>query len=89
MGGTFFAPGFTLTQFGVRYGPQTACLAYVVAGGLLFASLVAAGATLRGITYLGWWIGIGIGNYYVCGKPDNLLLDSVKGLFIVLLTRRC
>jgi hypothetical protein len=36
-----------------------------------------------------WWIGIGIGIYYTFGKPDNLLLDSVKGLLIVGLTWRC
>ena len=99
-GGAFFAPVFTLTQFGVKYGPDTTFLAYIVAWLLLFVSLVATVAFgqvwqrrpsyatwcyLLGI----WWIGIGVGIYYAFDKPDNLLLDSVKGLLIVILTWRC
>lgn len=99
-GGAFFAPVFTLAQFGVKYGPDTVFLAYIVAWLLGFVSLVAAVALgqvwqrrpgyatwcyLLGL----WWIGIGIGIYYAFGKPDNLLLDSVKGFAIVLLTWRC
>ena len=99
-GGAFFAPVFTLTQFGVKYGPDTTFLAFIVAWLLLFVSLVAAVAFgqvwqrrpsyatwcyLLGI----WWIGIGVGIYYAFDKPDNLLLDSVKGLLIVILTWRC
>ncbi|ALW85370.1 hypothetical protein AUC43_09845 [Hymenobacter sedentarius] len=99
-GGAFFAPAFTLAQFGAKYGPETAFLAYIVAWLLLFvslAALVAAGQVWqRRPSYatwcylLGlWWIGIGIGIYYTFGKPGNLLLDSVKGLLIVILTWRC
>lgn len=99
-GGAFFAPAFTLKQFGVSYGPQTTFLAYIVAWLLLFVSLVAAVALVQvwqrrpGFAswcyLLGlWWIGIGIGIYAAFGKPDNLLLDSVKGLLIVILTWRC
>ena len=99
-GGAFFAPVLTLTQFGVKYGPDTTFLAYIVAWLLLFVSLVAAVAVgqvwQRRPSYatrcylLGvWWIGIGIGIYYAFGKPDNLLLDSLKGLLIVVLTWRC
>ena len=99
-GGAFFAPVFSLTQFGVKYGPETTFLAYIVAWFLLFVSLVAAVALaqvwqqrpgfatwcyLLGV----WWIGIGVGIYYAFGKPDNLLLDSVKGILIVILTWRC
>jgi hypothetical protein len=99
-GGSFFAPALTLSQFGVKYGPETTFLTYVMGWLLLLVSLVAAVALgqvwqrrpgyatwcyLLGI----WWIGIGIGIYYVFGKPDNLLLDSVKGLLIVILTWRC
>ena len=98
-GGAFFAPVFTLAQFGVKYGPETTFLAYIVAWFLLFVSLVAAVALaqvwqrrpgfatwcyLLGV----WWIGIGVGIYYAFGKPDNLLLDSVKGILIVILTWR-
>ena len=99
-GGAFFAPVFTLAQFGVKYGPETTFLAYIVAWFLLFVSLVAAVALaqvwqrrpgfatwcyLLGV----WWIGIGVGIYYAFGKPDNLLLDTVKGILIVILTWRC
>ena len=99
-GGAFFAPVFTLAKFGVKYSPDTTFLAYIGGWLLLFGSLVATGALelvwQRRPSYatwcylLGlWWIGIGIGIYYSFGKPDNLLLDSVKGLFIVILTWRC
>ena len=99
-GGAFFAPVFTLAQFGVKYGPETTFLAYIVAWLLLFVSLVAAVALAQvwqrrpGFAtwcyLLGlWWIGIGVGIYYAFGKPDNLLLDSVKGILIVILTWRC
>ena len=99
-GGAFFATAFTLKQFGVVYGPATTFLAYIVGWLLLFVSLVAAVALVQvqrrrpGFAtwcyLLGvWWIGIGIGIYFAFGKPDNLLLDSLKGLFIVVLTWRC
>ena len=98
-GGAFFYPEFTLAQFGVRYGPETAFLGYIVAWLLLFVSLVIVVAFwqvaqlqpqyavlcyLLGI----WWIGIGIGIYVAFGKPENLLLDSVKGLLLLFLTWR-
>ncbi|MDQ2772294.1 MAG: hypothetical protein M3Y54_17550 [Bacteroidota bacterium] len=99
-GGSFFAPTQTLALFGVKYGPDNAFLGYVLGWLLLFVSLVAAVALLQvqrrrpGFAtwcyLLGfWWIGIGIGIYFAYGKPDNLLLDSVKGLLIVVLTWRC
>ena len=99
-GGAFFAPALTLTQFGVKYGPETTFLTYIIGWLLLFVSLVAAIAFgqvwQRRPSYatwcylLGlWWVGIGIGIYVVFRKPDNLLLDSVKGLLIVGLTWRC
>lgn len=99
-GGAFFAPAATLKLFGVVYGPATTFLAYIVGWLLLFVSLVAAVALVQvqrrrpGFAtwcyLLGvWWIGIGIGIYFAFGKPDNLLLDSVKGLLIVVLTWRC
>jgi len=99
-GGAFFAPVFTMEKFGVKYGPDTAFLVYVMGWLLLFVSLAAAVALeqvwQRRPSYatwcylLGmWWIGIGIGIYVVFQKPDNLLLDTVKGLLLVVLTRRC
>ncbi|UOQ99115.1 hypothetical protein MUN81_06380 [Hymenobacter sp. 5317J-9] len=99
-GGAFFAPGFTLAQFGVKYGPETTFLTYILGWLLGFVSLVTLVAFFQvqqrrpGFAtwcyLLGfWWIGIGVGIYYAFGKPDNLLLDSVKGLLIVILTWRC
>jgi hypothetical protein len=99
-GGAFFAPAFTLAQFGVKYGPETKFLTYILGWLLGFVSLVTLVALLqvaqrqRGYAawcyILGvWWVGIGIGIYFAFGKPDNLLLDSVKGLLIIILTRRC
>lgn len=98
-GGAFFARAFTLQQFGVTLSPDTAFLGYIVAWLLLFVSLVCGlalyqlyqrnpdYATLCYLLGL-WWIGIGIGIYVAFGKPDNLILDSLKGLLIVLLTSR-
>jgi hypothetical protein len=40
-GGAFFAPAYTLTQFGVRYGSETVFLTYIVGWLLGFVSLVA------------------------------------------------
>ncbi|MFC7667803.1 hypothetical protein ACFQT0_10700 [Hymenobacter humi] len=89
-----------LAQFGVKYGPETRFLTYILGWLLLFVSVVAVVALgqvwQRRPSYatwcyvLGlWWIGIGIGIYFTFGKPGNLLLDSVKGLLIVILTWRC
>lgn len=96
-GGAFFARELTLQQFGVTTTPDTSFLGYIVAWTLFFVSLVCGLALWRvwerqpGYTTLCyllgfWWIGIGIGIYVAFGKPDNLLLDSLKGLLIVILT---
>lgn len=99
-GGAFFAPTFTLAQFGVPYGPDTKFLAYLTGWFLLFITL-AAGLAWQwvrqrhpgyvGLCYLlgGWWMGIGIGIFVAFGKPDNLVLDTLKGVIIVVLTWRC
>ncbi len=95
--GAFFVRAITLQQFGVQLTPDTSFLGYVLAWVLLFVSLVCALAIRQvwrneagypALCYLlgCWWIGIGIGIYVAFGKPDNLLLDSVKGLLIVLFT---
>lgn len=98
-GGAFFSRSFTLQQFGVTLTPDTAFLGYIVAWLLLFVSLTCGLALYqlwqRNPDYavlcylLGfWWIGIGIGIYVAFGKTDNLILDSLKGLLVVLLTSR-
>lgn len=96
LGGFFAAPGI-LKLFGVSFNSDTAFLVYVIAWLLLFVSLVCSVALWQVYTrreykltcyLLGfWWIGIGIGIYLAFKKPDNLLLDSVKGLLIVILTK--
>ncbi|MGI4832081.1 MAG: hypothetical protein ACRYFK_01330 [Janthinobacterium lividum] len=99
-GGAFFAPASTLLQFGAAYGPSTAFLTYIVAWLLLGITLVAALALAwvwrrrrgyAGLCYvLGlWWMGIGVGIYATFGRPDNLALDSLKGLLLVGLTVWC
>lgn len=99
-GGAFFAPAFTLQQFGVKYSPDTAFLGFIIGWLLLFVSVVVAvafgqvwqrRARYATLCYLlgVWWIGIGVGIYLAFGKPDNLLLDSLKGLLLVVLTWRC
>ena len=97
--GAFFAREFTLHQFGVTLTADTAFLGYIVAWLLLFVSLVCGLAIWQvwqrtpgyeTLCYLlgFWWIGIGLGIYIAFGKPDNLFLDSLKGLLIVILTGR-
>ncbi|NML64699.1 protein BatD [Hymenobacter sp. RP-2-7] len=99
-GGAFFAPAFTLQKFGATYGPSTAFLTYIVAWLLLGITLVAGLALAwvwrrrrgyAGLCYvLGlWWLGVGVGIYATFGRPDNLLLDSLKGLLLVVLTAWC
>lgn len=96
--GAFFVRAITLQQFGVAFSPDTSFLGYIVAWLLLFVSLVCAlvirqvwqrRAGFATLCYLlgFWWIGIGLGIYLAFGKPDNLFLDSLKGLLIVVLTR--
>ena len=96
LGGFFAAPGM-LKLFGISFSSDTAFLVYVIAWLLLFVSLVCSVALWQVYTrreykltcyLLGfWWIGIGIGIYLAFKKPDNLLLDSAKGLLIVILTK--
>jgi hypothetical protein len=99
-GGAFFAPAFTLAKFGVKYEFNTQFLAYLTGWFLLFVSLVALLAWARvwqrrpgyaGVCYLlgWWWVGIGVGIYIQFGRLDNLLLDSLKGLLIIVLTWQC
>jgi peptidoglycan/LPS O-acetylase OafA/YrhL len=94
------APAFLLQKFGVHYTPDTAFMGYVLGWLLLFVSLVAGVALVQvwqrrphfaTLCYvLGfWWISIGIGIYLAFGKTDNLLLDSLKGLLLIVLTRIC
>ncbi|MBJ6141895.1 hypothetical protein [Hymenobacter sp. BT559] len=93
-GAVFFAPTFTLAQLSIKVGPETQFLAYITGWFLLLVALLAALAwvwALRrrpgyaGLCYLLglWWIGLGVGIYVTFGRPDNLVLDSLKGLLLV------
>jgi uncharacterized membrane protein len=91
----FFTPTTALKLFGMEYNSQTAFLGYIIAWFCLLVTVIIAysysllrkndlvASTL--IYILGfWWIGLGIGVWVSFGKIDNLLLDSLKGLSLVL-----
>jgi hypothetical protein len=94
--GAFFLPTTTLKQFGVALTNDTSFLGYIVAWFLLFVSIIIIyilvnvinNTTYKTLSYLLgiWWIGIGVGIYLVFKRPDNLLIDSVKGFLLILLT---
>ncbi|MFD2786596.1 hypothetical protein [Hymenobacter rubripertinctus] len=95
--GGFAAPDMLLAKFGVGSSPDTQFMAFALAWLLLFVSLADGLALVwvwqrhpgyAGLCYLlgFWWIGIGLGLYLVYGRFDNLMLDSVKGLLLVLAT---
>ena len=96
-GAALAAPAWLMQQFGVRYTPDTAFVGYVLGWVLLFVALVALVQVWQRRLHFAtlcyllgfWWIGIGIGIYLAFGKADNLLLDSLKGLLLVTLTRIC
>lgn len=92
----FFKPALATELFGIQYNPQVAFMGYIIAWFCLLVTMLIAytfillknnkaGYSLL-IYLLGfWWIGLGIGVYIVFNKIDNLLLDSIKGLILVLL----
>lgn len=99
-GGAFFAPAFTMQQFGLTYVPDMAFLSVLSGWLLLFVSLIIAVAFAQLwqrrshyaiLCYLlgFWWIGIGAGLYLAFRKPEFLVLDSLTGLLVVFLTWRC
>ena len=92
----FFKPAAAIKLFGMQYNDQTAFLGYIIAWFCLLVSVLIVYAIIllknndaayKSVVYiLGfWWIGLGIGVYITFKKPDNLLLDSLKGLILVTL----
>jgi hypothetical protein len=77
-GGLLFARETTSKAFGVGLTADTSFLAYILGWLCGFASMMLCLAI--------FWIGIGIGIYAGFGKPDNLLIDTLKGCLIVGLT---
>jgi len=99
-GGAFFAPAFTMQQFGLSYAPNMAFLTFLAGWLLLFLSAIIAVAFAqlwqRRARYatlcyvLGvWWIAIGLGLFLRFQRPEFLVLDSLIGLLVVFLTWRC
>lgn len=92
----FFKPITAMGLFGMVYSNETSFLAYIIAWFLLLVSILIVVALLglkndnngyKVLIYLlgCWWIGLGIGVYVSFKKTDNLLLDSVKGVILVVL----
>ena len=92
----FFKPITAMGLFGLVYSNETSFLAYIIAWFCLLVSILIVYAFIglrhnnngyRILIYiLGcWWIGLGIGVYISFKKTDNLLLDSLKGVILVLL----
>jgi hypothetical protein len=94
----FFAPDFTIVQFRVAVTPDTRFLAFAIAWLLLLVAII-CGYTLKRVInnhpdgytlsyILGfWWIAVGIGIYLGFNRADHLVLDTLKGLVIVILTK--
>ena len=91
-----FKPVTAMGLFGMVYNNETSFLAYIIGWFCLLVSIliVYAFVGLKNNNYgysvliyiLGcWWIGLGIGVYVNFKKTDNLLLDSVKGIILVVL----
>jgi hypothetical protein len=90
----FFAPQTAVELFKMSYNTETSFLGYIIGWFCLLASIIIYYAIyfLRDnnkisktiVNIIGfWWILLGIGVYLKFGKLDNLILDSVKGAFLV------
>ncbi|MBS1596499.1 MAG: hypothetical protein JST90_19465 [Bacteroidetes bacterium] len=96
--GIFFAKDLVSQQFGVTLTPDTDFLSYIVGWLCCFLSLILCLAIYELWHYdrhyimlcylLGYfWMAIGIAIYVGYHKPDNLVIDTLKGMLIVMLTR--
>jgi hypothetical protein len=96
-GGIFFAKDIVAEQFHVAITADTSFLVYIVGWLCLFASmfiLLALRWVMQGDVHyvplcyiMGFfWIAIGIAIYVSFGKPDNLFIDTLKGILIVSFT---
>ena len=92
--GGFAAPGFALKLFEVAPTTDTFFLAHIVAWFCLLVTVLCGlaiwevytgsqgGWTLSYVLGI-WWIGIGLALFFLFGRAGNLILDSLKGLIIV------
>lgn len=90
----FVSTDWMIVQFKLSVTSDTQFMGYVVAWMLMFIGAIAglafwlvrrgdrAGWTLSYLLGI-WWVGIGIGIFAAFGRPDNLALDSAKGLLIL------
>ena len=96
----FLKPATAMGLFGMVYNSETSFLAYIIAWFCLLVSILIVWAIIglknnnNGyetlIYVLGfWWIALGIGIYVSFKKTDNLLLDSAKGIILVVLNYLC
>jgi hypothetical protein len=91
----FVAPSMTLEQFKIQPSPDAFFLGYIISWFLLIVAAFAFlsvrqilsdnpnGRTIAMILGL-WWIAIGLGIWFEFHRPENLLLDSLKGAIIIL-----
>ena len=92
----FFTPVVALELFGIQYNDQTAFLGHIIAWSCSLVSLIIIFIVCQLkinvventvlIYLLGFrWIGLGISIYVFFKKPDNLILDSLKGCILIVL----
>ncbi len=91
----FFMPTTAAELFQMKYSGENAFLVFIIAWFLLLLTsiigyiiyLLRNKKNAKELIYIigFWWIGLGIGVYLAFGKFDNLMLDSTKGLVLVLL----
>jgi hypothetical protein len=91
----FFMPSIAAELFQMKYSSENAFLVFIIAWFLLLVTaiigyviyLLRKNKDTKGLIYIlsFWWIGLGVGVYLAFGKYDNLMLDTTKGLVLVLL----
>ncbi len=91
----FFMPATAAELFQMKYSGENAFLVFITACFLFLVTsiigyiiyLLRNKKNAKELIYIigFWWIGLGIGVYLAFGKFDNLMLDSTKGLVLVLL----
>ena len=93
---TFTDSAWLPGSFGLETSDGVKTLNHIIAWFLLLVTLLIVAGIIgvarnrrEGISIcwlLGlWWIGIGIGIWFVSGQTTNLITDSIKGAIIVLL----
>jgi hypothetical protein len=96
-GGIFFAKDLISKQFGVTMNQDTEFLSYIVGWLCIFVSLIIGLAIYQlwnnnpnyaTLCYIMgyFWIAIGSAIFVAFHKPDNLVIDTLKGMLIVGLT---